>query len=94
MSEGQEIGSAPQGLGVAAGVLFIPLVMMLVFAPDNWPQFCITLVLTTGMTIVGAFLGGVLVGLTKAAVVKIVLGVALIASALRVFTPHERPIRC
>ena len=43
-------------------------------------------------SIVGAFLGGVLVGLTKAAVVKIVLGVVLIASALRVFTPHERPV--
>jgi uncharacterized membrane protein YfcA len=42
--------------------------------------------------IVGAFVGGVLVGLTKAALVKIVLGVVLVASALLVFSPHERPV--
>jgi len=55
----------PQGLGVAAGVLFIPLVIMLVFVPENWPKFCITLALTSVMTIVGAFLGHLLVKPTR-----------------------------
>jgi hypothetical protein len=55
----------PQGLGVAAGVLFIPLVLMLVFAPENWPNFCTTLALTSVMTILGAFLGHLLVKPTR-----------------------------
>jgi hypothetical protein len=55
----------PQGLGVAAGVLFIPLIIMLAFTPDNWPRFCITLGLTSVMTIVGAYLGHLLVKPTR-----------------------------
>jgi hypothetical protein len=55
----------PQGLGVAAGVLFIPLVIMLVFVPENWPRFVITLVLTSVMTIIGAYLGHILVKPTR-----------------------------
>jgi hypothetical protein len=55
----------PQGLGVAAGVLFIPLVLMLVFAPDNWLRFCITLALTSVMTVLGAYVGHLVVKPTR-----------------------------
>ena len=51
----------PQGLGVACGVLFIPLLWMLVLTPENWPRFCITLALTSAFTVVGAFLGHLVV---------------------------------
>jgi hypothetical protein len=55
----------PQGLGVAAGALSIPLVALLVFAPDSWPFFCITLAATSVLTLVGAFLGHLLVKPTR-----------------------------
>jgi hypothetical protein len=55
----------PQGLGVAGGVLVIPLVMMLIFAPENWPMFCVTLMFTSMSTVLGAFLGHILVKPTR-----------------------------
>jgi uncharacterized protein len=46
--------------------------------------------MAAGSTI-GALVGGLLVAITKAAVVKILLGLVLIASAMRVFAPPARP---
>ena len=57
-----------QGLGVAAGVLVIPLVGMLIFAPESWPLFCITLAATSVLTMVGAFLGHLIVKPTRIAI--------------------------
>jgi uncharacterized membrane protein YfcA len=42
-------------------------------------------------SIVGAFFGGLLVAVTVAAVLKMILGGALMGSALRVFAPRESP---
>lgn len=47
----------PQGLGVAGGLLVIPLLLLFVFAPTSLPAYLITIVLTTGITVLGAFLG-------------------------------------
>jgi hypothetical protein len=47
----------PQGLGVAGGLLVIPLLLLLVFAPESLAVYMIIVVLTTGITMVGAFLG-------------------------------------
>jgi len=55
----------PQGLGVACGVLTIPLLFLLVFSPDNWPAFCIRLGMTSMMTVVGAFVGHLIVRPTR-----------------------------
>jgi len=55
----------PQGLGVAAGVLFIPIVLMLVFAPEHWFLFFIALLVTSGLTIVGAYVGHLVVKPTR-----------------------------
>ncbi len=54
-----------QGLGVAAGVFAIPLVSMLIFAPESWPMFCLSLAATTILTMLGAFLGHLLVKPTR-----------------------------
>ena len=54
-----------QGLGVAAGVMAIPLVSMLIFAPESWPMFCISLAATTLLAMLGAFLGHLLVKPTR-----------------------------
>ena len=57
-----------QGLGVAAGVLAIPLVGMIIFAPESWPLFCITLAATSVLTMLGAFLGHLVVKPTRLAI--------------------------
>src|SRR5262249_34822229 len=57
----------PQGLGVAAGVSFIPLVMLLVFRPESLPIYLITVVVTGALTVLGAFLGHVTVKPTRIA---------------------------
>jgi hypothetical protein len=56
-----------QGLGVAVGVLAIPLVGMMIFAPESWPLFCVTLAATSVLTMVGAFLGHLIVKPTRIA---------------------------
>lgn len=53
------------GEKVPVGVLLIPLIIMLAFAPNNWPRFCMTLALTSLMTVFGAFLGHLLVKPTR-----------------------------
>lgn len=57
-----------QGLGVAAGVLVIPLVGMLIFVPESWPYFCVTLAATSALTMLGAFLGHWIVKPTRIAI--------------------------
>jgi uncharacterized protein len=42
-------------------------------------------------SIIGASIGGLLVAITRAAIVKILLGLVLVASALRVFAPPAPP---
>lgn len=54
-----------QSLGVATGVFAIPLVGMLVFAPESWPMFCISLAATSVLTMLGAYLGHLLVKPTR-----------------------------
>jgi hypothetical protein len=54
-----------QGLGVACGVLAIPIIGMLIFIPESWPIFFIMLAATSTLTMLGAFLGHLLVGPTK-----------------------------
>jgi MFS family permease len=55
----------PQGLGVAAGVSFIPLIMLLVFAPESLGVYLITVAITSALTVVGAYLGHVIVKPTR-----------------------------
>ena len=55
----------PQGLGVAAGILIIPLVLMLIFAPEHVLLMLVLLVITSGLTVVGAFLGHLVVKPTR-----------------------------
>lgn len=47
----------PQGLGVAGGLLVIPLLLLLVLSPASLPVYMITILITTGVTVLGAFLG-------------------------------------
>jgi len=55
----------PQGLGVAAGAIAIPLAMALIIPPDSWPLFGITCAITSTLAVVGAFLGHWLVKPTR-----------------------------
>jgi hypothetical protein len=55
----------PQGLGVAAGVLFIPLLIRIVFPPESWAAFAVMLGFTTVLALLGAFLGHLLVKPTR-----------------------------
>ena len=55
----------PQGLGVAAGVSIIPLVMLLVFRPESLPIYLITVVITSAFTVMGAFIGHMVVKPTR-----------------------------
>ncbi len=57
-----------QGLGVAVGVLVIPIVGLLIFAPESWPILLITLAATSVLTMVGAFLGHMIVKPTRVAI--------------------------
>ncbi|MBI3840175.1 MAG: hypothetical protein HY288_19815 [Planctomycetia bacterium] len=57
----------PQGLGVAAGAIGIPLVFALIFPPGSWPLFSITLAATSALAAAGAFLGHLLVKPTRIA---------------------------
>jgi uncharacterized membrane protein YfcA len=41
--------------------------------------------------VIGAVVGGFLVGLVPAATLKLVLGFILIVSAVRIFRQHKRP---
>lgn len=54
-----------QGLGVAVGVLVIPLVGMLIVAPESWKLFAVNLAATSVLALVGAFLGHLLVKPTR-----------------------------
>ncbi len=54
-----------QGLGVAAGVFFVPLLFLLIFVPQSWPMFCISLAITSVLSVVGAFLGHLFVKPTR-----------------------------
>jgi hypothetical protein len=55
----------PQGLGVAAGAIAIPLAVALLFPPDSWPLFGITVAATSTLAVAGAFLGHWLVKPTR-----------------------------
>jgi hypothetical protein len=54
-----------QGLGVAAGVLAVPLLVSIVTPPESWPMFLLTLVLTSTLAVVGAFVGHLIVRPTR-----------------------------
>ncbi len=47
----------PQGLGVGLGVLVFPLIILLIFAPESIPVYLIGVVVTTALTVLGAFVG-------------------------------------
>ena len=47
----------PQGIGVGFGVLAIPLFLLLIFLPESLPIYLIGVAITTGLTILGAYLG-------------------------------------
>ena len=55
----------PQGFGVAAGAIAIPLAVALLFPPDSWPLFGITVAATSTLAVAGAFLGHWLVKPTR-----------------------------
>jgi hypothetical protein len=55
----------PQGLGVAAGVFAIPLLLVLIFVPQFWILFLLGLVFTSVFTVLGAYLGHRLVKPTR-----------------------------
>jgi hypothetical protein len=56
-----------QGLGVGVGVFIIPLLMMLVFSPENWIFFLVRLLFTSGLTLVGSYIGHLVVKPTRIA---------------------------
>ena len=47
----------PQGVGVGLGVLVIPLVLLLIFLPESLPLYLIGVAITTGLTVLGAYIG-------------------------------------
>ncbi len=47
----------PQGIGVGLGVLAIPLLLLLFLLPESVPVYLIGVLVTTGLTILGAYLG-------------------------------------
>ena len=47
----------PQGLGMAAGAIAIPLTVALIIPPGSWPLFGITAATTSVLAVAGAFLG-------------------------------------
>jgi hypothetical protein len=51
----------PQGIGVGAGLFVIPLVLLLFTSPESLVFYLIVVFLTTVFTVVGAYLGHVLV---------------------------------
>lgn len=55
----------PQGLGVACGILAIPLLLMLVYSPESWPFFLVSLAITSVLSVFGAFIGHLVVKPTR-----------------------------
>jgi hypothetical protein len=51
----------PQGIGVGFGVLIVPLMLLLFFLPESLPFYFIGVVATTGLTVLGAYVGHLLV---------------------------------
>ena len=47
----------PQGIGVGLGVLAIPLILLILFLPESLPLYLVGVLVTTGLTVVGAFIG-------------------------------------
>jgi hypothetical protein len=47
----------PQGIGVGMGVLFLPLVLLVLFLPQSLPLYLIGVLITTALTVAGAYLG-------------------------------------
>ena len=47
----------PQGIGVGLGVLAIPLLLLLYFMPASLPIYLVGVMVTTTLTILGAYLG-------------------------------------
>ena len=47
----------PQGIGVGFGVLAIPLLLLLLFLPESLPIYLIGVLITTGLTVLGAYIG-------------------------------------
>lgn len=54
-----------QGLGVAVGVLGIPIIGILIFLPESWPLFAIGLAVTSCLSMAGAFVGHLVVKPTR-----------------------------
>jgi hypothetical protein len=55
----------PQGLGVAAGVFFVPLIIKLILWPQNWWFFGTCLAFTSVLSVVGAFFGHLFIKPTR-----------------------------
>ncbi len=51
----------PQGIGVGMGVLAIPLVLLILFLPESLLLYLVGVVVTTVLTVLGAFIGHKLV---------------------------------
>ena len=47
----------PQGIGVGLGVLAIPLLLLIFLLPASLPVYLIGVLITTGLTVLGAYLG-------------------------------------
>ena len=51
----------PQGIGVGFGVLIVPLMLLLFFLPESLPIYLVGCGHHTGLTVLGAYLGHLLV---------------------------------
>jgi hypothetical protein len=47
----------PQGIGVGLGVLAIPLILLILFLPESMPLYLVGVLVTTGLTVLGAYIG-------------------------------------
>jgi hypothetical protein len=47
----------PQGIGVGLGVLAIPLFLLILFLPESMPIYLLGVLLTTALTVLGAYIG-------------------------------------
>jgi hypothetical protein len=47
----------PQGIGVGLGVLAIPLLLLILFLPESLPLYLLGVLVTTCLTVLGAYIG-------------------------------------
>ena len=47
----------PQGIGVGVGVFLLPILVMVIFMPASLPLFFLGILVTTPLTVLGAFMG-------------------------------------